>query len=241
MNFLGQIKAVFFDADDTIVELNGSLGKLYADVAKRHNVDLCADSINSRVIDVWNSIRLEYRNEAGNYTTSPQREKAMWIKFIGLLLDDVCREPIRDTLYHSIYEEFAYARSRALKKDVLAFVGYLAERDMVLGVLSNNDSRICRLLDDMQIASHFDHVIPTAEIGYKKPSPRCFDIVRERLGFEAKELLYIGDNVETDYHGARSAGWNALCFNEKGSDYEIDPAHQFASYSDLIERLKKST
>lgn len=234
------VRFVFFDADDTLIELSKSLGELYAEVCAAHGLCLSADEINSRVVPTWNSIRLEYRNEEGGYVTSPEREKAMWLKFIGLLLDDLCRDCSRESLYEAIYREFGFARSRRLKPDVLPLIDVLSERGASLGVLSNNDERIRTVLEEMDLAKHFDYIIPTAEIGYKKPSPKCFDRVRTLVGGQPHEMLYIGDNPETDYQGARAAGWHALCFNERGHDYAIDRSHLFNSYSELIERFSRS-
>lgn len=238
MKHLKDVSVVFFDADDTIVELSASIGELYSRVANQHSFSLCPNQIDARVREAWNSIRLEYRNEAGGYTTSPEREKAMWLKFIGLLLDDLTLPEARELLYEAVYEEFAYARSRKLKPGIVPFVDYLRNNNYVTGVLSNNDSRIIRLMEDMGLDEKFDHIIPTASIGFKKPSKDCFLRVRELIGLPAHKILYIGDNFETDYLGAKSDGWHALFYNQHARPYELDASDQFTSYSELLAQFK---
>ena len=42
------------------------------------------------------------------------------------------------------------------------------------------------------------------------------DIMREKLGFSADEIVYVGDNPVNDIKGARSAGWHTIWMNSTG-------------------------
>jgi putative hydrolase of the HAD superfamily len=55
-----------------------------------------------------------------------------------------------------------------------------------------------------------DHTFYSCDIGYAKPDPLAFSAVASRLGVEAKEILHVGDALETDVRGALAAGWRSL-------------------------------
>ena len=44
----------------------------------------------------------------------------------------------------------------------------------------------------------FDAIVASVDCGWRKPDPRAFETIADRLGVEAAELVVIGDTPETD-------------------------------------------
>src|SRR5438309_9878562 len=65
-------------------------------------------------------------------------------------------------------------------------------------------------LDHFGIAAHLDSVTFSAEIGWRKPSPRIFEAALGALGERADTTVMIGDSVDDDIAGARAAGLLAV-------------------------------
>jgi putative hydrolase of the HAD superfamily len=86
----------------------------------------------------------------------------------------------------------------------------LASRGYRLGVVSNADGRVRRLLEEAALAERLEVVIDSAEAGYEKPDPRIFRTATERLGIPPGECAYVGDVYEIDVAGARAAGLEAI-------------------------------
>jgi putative hydrolase of the HAD superfamily len=84
----------------------------------------------------------------------------------------------------------------------------LRARGYGLGLITNRENvdRFHQLLDDMELRSHFDVALASGELGVSKPEPGIFAAALERLGAEAGESLYVGDNYWADVLGARRAG-----------------------------------
>ncbi len=92
-------------------------------------------------------------------------------------------------------------------------------------------------LAKMGIATHFDHVITSVEFGLRKPSAKIFEHALGLLDATANECLYVGDNYEADYLGARSAGIQCLLIDPR-RESPVDPADRLDSIFDLTRALK---
>jgi putative hydrolase of the HAD superfamily len=77
-----------------------------------------------------------------------------------------------------------------------------------LGLLSNftHGPAVKNLLDHLGLASFFDTVLVSGEIGYRKPHPLVFEMLVESLGFEKSQILYVGDSLDPDVLGATRSG-----------------------------------
>ncbi|HSS45182.1 MAG TPA: HAD family hydrolase [Thermoanaerobaculia bacterium] len=86
----------------------------------------------------------------------------------------------------------------------------LAARSYRLGVVSNADGRVRQLLESAGIASLFEIILDSSEVGVEKPDPRIFIAAIERLRLPAAACAYVGDIYEIDITGARAAGLAAI-------------------------------
>jgi len=80
------------------------------------------------------------------------------------------------------------------------------------GVLSNfDDSQTGReIVADTGLEPLFDVVVFSADVGLRKPNPRLFRHVLERLRLLPAEVLYVGDTPLEDVAGARSVGMSVV-------------------------------
>ncbi|KAF7315579.1 Haloacid dehalogenase-like hydrolase domain-containing 3 [Mycena indigotica] len=83
-------------------------------------------------------------------------------------------------------------------------------------VVSNADSRMLSVIQDLGFPRTLFPVILSEAVGFEKPSIEIFHHTLERVnaGRDVKialsECVHIGDEIECDYNGAREAGMNAL-------------------------------
>ena len=77
-----------------------------------------------------------------------------------------------------------------------------------LALLSNftHPPAATNILDNMGLASFFDVVLISGELGYSKPHPLVFRRLVEDLGTKKSQILYVGDDPELDVNGAQRAG-----------------------------------
>jgi putative hydrolase of the HAD superfamily len=79
-----------------------------------------------------------------------------------------------------------------------------------LAICSNWGWELPEIVQSCGLPDVFDVVLSSAEAGHRKPHPRIFELLVERLGLDAGSVLFVGDSFEADVLGARSAGLRAL-------------------------------
>jgi putative acetyltransferase len=82
----------------------------------------------------------------------------------------------------------------------------LARRGYRMGVVSNADGRVQKLLEDAGLVTHLEFILDSAHVGVEKPDPRIFLAATFRLGIPPASCAYVGDLYEIDILGARAAG-----------------------------------
>jgi FMN phosphatase YigB (HAD superfamily) len=87
-----------------------------------------------------------------------------------------------------------------------------------LGLVSNFDysPTVWRILQDGAILDRFDVLIVSDAVGWRKPSPRIFEMAFARLGVGAPECLFVGDRPDIDVAGAKAVGMDAAWLNPEG-------------------------
>jgi putative hydrolase of the HAD superfamily len=73
-------------------------------------------------------------------------------------------------------------------------------------------------VEAMGLTSLLEVMVISEEVGIKKPDPRIFRMALDRLGVDASEAVFVGDNLELDIAGARGVGMRALWLNPDGKE-----------------------
>lgn len=85
-----------------------------------------------------------------------------------------------------------------------------------LGVISNSDGSIARLLNELGIGDCFDAVIDSHHCGAEKPDPRIFRAALDALRSRPEDSLYVGDIYSVDFIGAQGAGLRSVLMDAAG-------------------------
>jgi len=238
------IKAIFFDADDTLFEVKGSVGQQYAPHLKNHGYDILADSIDRVIPEAWLQTIDSYENRESEYTANHTQDRREWREFLYNVMSALEIYQPSEQLLEDIYDTFAEAHSRQLLPYIKQTLTALRRHPITLGVLTNNDNRIHRLIPALGLGDYFHHIFCASDLGYRKPSHRVFSRIAEHLQLLPQEILYIGDCPRNDVAGALNAQWNALWLKRGASQLRRDtPLNSAQSvphiscYSELLRHL----
>ena len=114
----------------------------------------------------------------------------------------------------------------------------LRQRGLALGVVSNYNALLRAHLTDLGLADWFSVCVNSADFGQAKPHPGIFQAGVMQLGVPPERVLYVGDDVENDYHGARRAGLHAVLLNRDGAP--VGPGmHAIATLAELPEYISR--
>jgi putative hydrolase of the HAD superfamily len=121
-----------------------------------------------------------------------------------------------------------------------AFLAGLGRRHR-LSVLSNtyHPPLVEEILARAGVRHHFVQVVTSAAFGLRKPDPRIFAHALAGLGATAAQAVFVGDNLEADYLGARGAGWTSYLVDSEGRHPTCPAEHRLRHLFDLAAALEE--
>jgi len=92
----------------------------------------------------------------------------------------------------------------------------LKSRGLRVGMISNTGRTpgyvLRRILDRLGLGPSIDVMVFSNEHGACKPQPSIFEELRSALGVPYEEMLFVGDNLYVDVHGAQRCGIRGVHF-----------------------------
>ncbi len=118
--------------------------------------------------------------------------------------------------------EAAYANAalEILPKTVEGAEELLSElkaRGLRVGLISNTGrtpgSALRAILEQLRLARHIDVMVFSNEHGECKPQQSIFEELRRGLDVAYEEMMFVGDNLYADVHGAQRVGMRGVWFD----------------------------
>lgn len=126
-----------------------------------------------------------------------------------------------------------------LEDDTAPTLRKLEQDGYRMGLISNagDDQDVHQLIRRFEIAQYFDFILTSAQCSYRKPHPRIFELAIANWYFLPSETVMVGDNLDADIRGAKSAGLYGIWISRRaGSSSEDEPRVQpDATISSLTE------
>ena len=125
----------------------------------------------------------------------------------------------------------------------------LRQTGLKLGILSNtfvHGSSLDRHLQQAGVLDFFDPRIYSYQFSFRKPDPRIFLEAARRIDTDPARILYVGDRLDKDVRGARSAGMtpilkSAYTNRKKNVPDGIFRVQYIAELPELIRKLNQET
>lgn len=117
----------------------------------------------------------------------------------------------RENKYEALMDFIKNLPTHEINKKILELSDKLKSNGYKTGLLSNNTIEAANKINGLKLTDHFDAVVVSAEIGVSKPDPKIFEIFIERLGIEAKELVYV-DDTEKSLSTSKEIGYTPILF-----------------------------
>ena len=190
-----KVSCILFDLGGVLVNWNNSW--LVEDISKKFQLSKT-------------KLSEAFENNLEDYSSGKINELEFWHR-IGKTVNSSELKKIEKSLYDEICSKrmsinyFVYGLSKKLK-----------ERGFSIGIISNTESVIFSLIEEMMPTEHFDYKFLSYKIGLVKPDKRLFEYVLEKLPYSKENLLYIDDCI-LNVHIAESLGIESIHYssNEK--------------------------
>jgi putative hydrolase of the HAD superfamily len=205
---------VTFDAAGTLIRLVRPPGVIYAEVARLFGFSLDPDRVQEAFRNTWRT----FAPPPESAGPLPDDDRDWWRELVAVTMEAAgYRIDPFDDYFTAVYQFFARPGVWELWPDVPLIMTELTRLRIRVGVISNFDRRLYDILAHLGIREAFEHVIISSEIGVRKPAARIFREAAQRFNVDLNEILHVGDELESDFVGARAAGLNALLVDHKAS------------------------
>lgn len=199
------VRVILFDAAGTLLHLPRGVGSHYAEVARRHGAELSPATLEQAFRAAWKKTPPPPETRLPR----PDDDRGWWRGLAREAFAKVDAATVLDRCFDELWDEFARPGVWELFPETREVLDTLAGR-FRLGVVSNFDTRLLKILRDLGIAERFEHVVVSSQVGAEKPAAHIFNVALDRFGVGAGEVLHVGDEPEADWRGAAAAGLRAF-------------------------------
>jgi HAD superfamily hydrolase (TIGR01662 family) len=124
-----------------------------------------------------------------------------WFKHAGI--DESTTDSVLEAIKAHPFNHLFWTR---MEEGVPGMLDWFRERGFKLGIISNAEGQIVRLLKHVNIHSKFDVVADSCDVGFDKPHEGIFRYALDAVGSDPERTVYVGDLYDTDIVGARNVG-----------------------------------
>lgn len=203
------IKAVFFDAAGTLIKPARSVGESYAAIAAKHGKEVSSTNITERFRTCFDAApRLAFPGATENTVAALERD--WWKSLVAQVFEPWSPFVRFEEYFAELFAYFASPNAWTLYPEVLETLTSLKERDLILDVISNFDSRLVRILDGLGAGAQFENIFVSSRVGYAKPDRRIFNAALSCHGLAPAQALHVGDSEINDLSGANQAGLKGI-------------------------------
>jgi putative hydrolase of the HAD superfamily len=209
---------IFFDAVGTLFGVKGSVGQIYGEIAQKFNVNTnYADLNRAFVQNFTKSSKIAFPHVSP--LEIPNYEYAWWYDIAKSTFTQVgAFEQFADfdAYFSEMFEFFTLPDAWYIYDDVIPTLEYLQNKGIKLGIISNFDSRIYSVLDNLKLQNFFTSVTISTEVRAAKPDPHIFNSAIAKHHSQTNSIQnfwHVGDSFKEDYEGAKNA-------NPKGNNLQ---------------------
>jgi putative hydrolase of the HAD superfamily len=227
-------KAVFFDAGETLVHPHPSFPELLAIVLREEGVPVDPALIRENLPVVAD--RFSQAADKGElWSTSPERSRAWWSSIYRTLLAEMGL-PFGDGLATRLYKTFTDLSNYRLFPDVEPTLARLEDAGLRMGLVSNFEEWLERLLESLGVTRYFDVRVISGIEGMEKPDHRIFELALERAAVSPDDAVFVGDNPFFDSDPAGAIGMFAVLLDRRGR-FPDHPGTRITSLEELPEAI----
>ncbi len=205
------IRAVTFDAANTLIEHSWDPARLAVDSAKSFGLPLNDSEARIAYHQVYTQMRGEH--ELFEKLGDENLILDFWKRLIEAWLSKLELDKQFATSIVNYCQNEVYSKNSPIWRlfsDVRPTLFQLSSMEIRVGVISNWDRSLLKVLENLEVSDCFEFVIASLVFGCEKPETAIFHEAARRLELKPDEILHVGDSINDDVEGAKRAGFEWL-------------------------------
>ena len=203
------LQAVTFDLTHTLIH-SPRLVEIYQEVLRRHGIAVRRQNLRREIEWVWKEYSCLTDSRHDRFTAHPHGARGWWYRFLVRLCQRLEVATPSRFAGAELFDRFTRADAWEVYPDVEPALAKLRKHGVRLGLVSNWDDRLPRVLANLGLERHFDAVEYSSGCGYEKPHPKIFQLCLESLDVLPERALHVGDSAIEDVEGALAIGMRAI-------------------------------
>jgi putative hydrolase of the HAD superfamily len=202
-----QVKAVLFDLGGTLIKTTE-----IPSVMKRILEDCGIDRSLEEVYQAWRKV-----DEGLDFRGLTELLDEFWVQWNVRILRSLQVSSNTRMLAEFIATHWWDYSDVTLYSDAEKMLPLLKERGLKMGVVTNGlQSDVDEILPRVGLQDFFDVVVVIDTLRKMKPDVEVFRYALEKLGAVPSEAVFVGDEIEADYKGAKGAGLTVFLVDRDG-------------------------
>jgi len=204
------LKAIFFDAAGTLFEAREPIGHTYARIARKHGLKVDDAAVSAgfrRAFSITPSLAF---GPGHNEVKLRGLEREWWHRLVRKSFEGLGEIDNFDDFFDELFGYFGDPANWGPLPQTHAALQRLKDTDLKLGIISNFDYRLYRILEGLELRPFFDKISISSEVGFAKPAREIFTAALSAMGLDKAEAIHVGDSEHMDVRGAQEAGLHPI-------------------------------
>jgi putative hydrolase of the HAD superfamily len=228
-------KAIFFDLDNTLYDYD-SADKLATqtlyDEFKKGN-DISFDEFKKVYSDSKEEVK---RKLVG---TAASHERILYLQELVERVDQTFQSDRIMKLYHAYWDTLI--ENAQLFDGVIETFKWLKCNNIKIAMVTNLTTYVqIRKIENLGLSKYIDFLITSQEAGYDKPHPANFLLALHKVNLLAKDVLMVGDDLNSDIEGAQALGIKTVLYEfGKQESSKVTPDYTVQNFSELLNLIQE--
>tara|TARA_B000000437_G_scaffold165550_1_gene122206 strand:- start:72 stop:806 length:735 start_codon:yes stop_codon:yes gene_type:complete len=218
------IKAVFFDIYGTIADFFPPKEEIQINVTEKFNITLVKD----KILDAYKLANnfLVKQNSIFPIRKMNDEQKLNFFSEYEKIIIDNSGSNVDVGLAKNIWVEITKQKyDLKIFPDLIQCINDLRDMGLILGLISNINMSGKKIAEKLGVSSYFNYVFTSEDLGYEKPNKMIFEKSLDIAKLTPSEVVFIGDQVESDILGAKNANILPIL---------LDRYNNYKNYSEVI-------
>jgi 2-haloalkanoic acid dehalogenase type II len=225
MESKSRVKAVLFDLGGTLIK-TAEIPPVMKRILKGCDIDRSLEEISQ----AWRKV-----DEQLNLRDLPQLLDEFWVQWNVRILRNLQVNSDTQRLAEFIATHWWDYSDVALYPDAERMLLLLKEKGLKIGIVTNGlQSDVDEILPKVGLQDFFDVVVVIDTLRKMKPDVEVFRYALQKLETVPSEAIFVGDEIEADYKGAKGAGLTVYLV-DRDDKVQDECVNRISSLEDLFE------
>ncbi len=233
------ITDIFMDFDDTIYDTHGNANLALRELFDEFGLSRYFDRFEDFSIPYWKTNEMVWAQYAQGKIT---RDALIVKRFMDPLS---CGKGYSPTVPEVLRISDFFLEACAVKPNLIPGAKELLEQlkpHYRIHMASNGFHEVqYKKMEASGVTPYFDSVILSEDAGVNKPHTAFFDYAMQQTGItDKRQVVMIGDNIDTDILGAHRYGIRQIWFDKKGKQTpDFTPTARVTTLEEIVPTLKE--